>query len=283
MEAILEKELASELEKEKSNENNIKMDNDYSKDEINAIFLNEKISSENNDDILNKIDNLNEKEIKNLEKTKKKNLKLYNELIGEYTFKSLSQSSILPKQSFISSLFKDNEILNMISYNNEFDIYDSQNFYSIFYKYLYSYRDIQISLSDLEIRTNLMKIYIFHILNHIMKRKEEIEINDIIEKLINEDDKNDYKKLDNELFINHDSDFIKDYYNKNKSLKKNNGKEFQIYYKKIKESYSSKDLETTNIKDQGFTYPNEKSIERKNSLNIKDLEGKSFSEINDFF
>ena len=32
MEAILEKELASELEKEKSNENNIKMDNDYSKD-----------------------------------------------------------------------------------------------------------------------------------------------------------------------------------------------------------------------------------------------------------
>ena len=232
MEAILEKELASELEKEKSNENNIKMDNDYSKDEINAIFLNEKISSENNDDILNKIDNLNEKEIKNLEKTKKKNLKLYNELIGEYTFKSLSQNSILPKQSFISSLFKENEILNMISYNNEFDIYDSQNFYSIFYKYLYSYRDIQISLSDLEIRTNLMKIYIFHILNHIMKRKEEIEINDIIEKLINEDDKNDYKKLDNELFINHDSDFIKDYYNKNKSLKKTMEKNFKYIIKK---------------------------------------------------
>jgi len=255
MEAIIEKELASELEKEKNNENNNKFENDYSKDEINEIFINEKISNENNEDILNKINNLNENQIKNLEKIKKKNLKLYNELIGEYIFKSPSQKSILPKQSYISSLFKDNEILNMISYNYEFDIYDSQNFYSIFYKYLYCYRDIQISLSDLEIRTNLMKIYIFHILNHIMKRKEEIEINDIIEKLINEDDKNDYKKLDNELFINHDSDFIKDYYNKNKSLKKNNGKEFQIYYKKINKSYSSKDLETTNIKDQGFTYP----------------------------
>ena len=93
MEAIIEKELASELEKEKNNENNNKFENDYSKDEINEIFINEKISNENNEDILNKIDNLNENQIKNLEKTKKKNLKLYNELIGEYIFKSPLQKT----------------------------------------------------------------------------------------------------------------------------------------------------------------------------------------------
>ena len=55
MEAIIEKELASDLEKEKNNENNNKVDNDYSKEEISEIFINEKISNENNDDILNKI------------------------------------------------------------------------------------------------------------------------------------------------------------------------------------------------------------------------------------
>ena len=254
MEAKIEKEIASKLEKE-NNKDNEKETEEYSKEEINKIYTSEEISNENNEDIFYKIDNLNISEIKNLEKAKIKKIKLYNELIGEYEFKSPLINSILPKQSYISSLFKENEILNLITYNNKLDIHDLENFYPIFYKYLNSYRDIQLSLSDLEIRTNLMKIYIFHILNHVMKRKEEIELNNIIEKIINEDENNEYKQLDKELFINHDNDFIKNYYSQFKKLEKNNGKQFQIYYKKIKEIYTTKDLETTNIKDQGFTYP----------------------------
>ena len=254
MEAKIEKEIASKLEKE-NNKDNEKETEEYSKEEINKIYTSEEISNENNEDIFYKIDNLNINEIKNLEKAKIKKIKLYNELIGEYEFKSPLINSILPKQSYISSLFKENEILNSITYNNKLDIHDLENFYPIFYKYLNSYRDIQLSLSDLEIRTNLMKIYIFHILNHVMKRKEEIELNNIIEKIINEDENNEYKQLDKELFINHDNDFIKNYYSQSKKLEKNNGKQFQIYYKKIKEIYTTKDLETTNIKDQGFTYP----------------------------
>jgi hypothetical protein len=33
-------------------------------------------------------------------------------------------------------------------------------------------------------RGKLMNVYLFHIINHMMKRKEEIEINNRIEKLI---------------------------------------------------------------------------------------------------
>ena len=145
MEAKIEKEIASKLEKE-NNKDNEKETEEYSKEEINKIYTSEEISNENNEDIFYKIDNLKINEIKNLEKAKIKKIKLYNELIGEYEFKSPLINSILPKQSYISSLFKENEILNLITYNNKLDIHDLENFYPIFYKYLNSYRDIQLSL-----------------------------------------------------------------------------------------------------------------------------------------
>ena len=53
-----------------------------------------------------------------------------------------------------------------------------------FFKYLNNYCDISLFNSDLFLRQNLMNIYLFHILNHVLIRKEEIEINNLIEKVL---------------------------------------------------------------------------------------------------
>ena len=170
------------------------------------------------------------------------------------------KENFLYKNSYISNLLKDSEILNLIIYNNEFDIHDQKNFYPLFYKYCNNYRDIQLCCNNLEIRENLMKIYLFHIINHVLKRKEEIEINDNIEKIINNNNNNtNSEKLEKILFRSHEEEFIENYYktnhkyfNNNQAINKNN---FYIFNKIIKKKYSFSDLDTINIKDQGFTSP----------------------------
>ena len=105
-----------------------------------------------------------------------------------------------------------------------------------------------------------MKIYLFHIINHVLKRKEEIEINDNIEKIINNNNNNtNSEKLEKILFRSHEEEFIENYYktnhkyfNNNQAINKNN---FYIFNKIIKKKYSFSDLDTINIKDQGFTSP----------------------------
>ena len=37
------------------------------------------------------------------------------------------------------------------------DIIDKENFYPLFYKYLDTYKDVQVSWNNLEVRTQLMK------------------------------------------------------------------------------------------------------------------------------
>jgi len=262
MEDKIIKELAKQIEKEKEKNNKNLFNENLTKKEINEIYSSEKISNENNIDTYSIINNFSENKIKELSLKKKKLFKFYNEKIGEFSFKSFlsEKENFLYKNSYISNLLKDSEILNLIIYNNEFDIHDQKNFYPLFYKYCNNYRDIQLCCNNLEIRENLMKIYLFHIINHVLKRKEEIEINDNIEKIINNNNNNtNSEKLEKILFRSHEEEFIENYYktnhkyfNNNQAINKNN---FYIFNKIIKKKYSFSDLDTINIKDQGFTSP----------------------------
>ena len=106
-----------------------------------------------------------------------------------------------------------------------------------------------------------MKIYLFHILNHILKRKEEIELNDNIDKLINNTVVTDNQKLNKELFRSHETEFLSEYYTKHVNPKTKlddsySNKDFITYHKEIKEKYENiTDKDEINIKDQGFTSP----------------------------
>ena len=266
MEDKIIKELAKQIEKEKEekiiNNKNLFINENLTKEEINEIYSSEKISNENNIDTYSIINNIPENKIKELSLKKRKVIKLYNEKIGEFLFKSNNFSekeNFLYKNSYISNLLKDSEIINLINYNNKFDIHDEKNFYPLFYKYCNNYRDIQFCCNNLEIRENLMKIYLFHIINHVLKRKEEIEINDNIEKIINENNnKTNSEKLEKILFRSHEEEFIENYYKKNNKYFNNNlpiNNNFFIFNKIIKKKYSFNDLDEINIKDQGFTSP----------------------------
>ena len=46
----------------------------------------------------------------------------------------------------------------------------------------------------------MMKIYLFHILNHIFKRKEQIEVNNNIDKIINDNVTTKEEMATKELF-----------------------------------------------------------------------------------
>ncbi len=174
MEDKIIKELAKQIEKEKEekiiNNKNLFINENLTKEEINEIYSSEKISNENNIDTYSIINNISENKIKELSLKKRKIIKLYNEKIGEFLFKSNNFSekeNFLYKNSYISNLLKDSEIINLINYNNKFDIHDEKNFYPLFYKYCNNYRDIQFCCNNLEIRENLMKIYLFHIIHHV--------------------------------------------------------------------------------------------------------------------
>ena len=266
MEDKIIKELAKQIEKEKEekiiNNKNLFNNENLTKEEINEIYSSEKISNENNIDTYSIINNISENKIKELSLKKRKIIKFYNEKIGEFLFKTNNYSekeNFLYKNSYISNLLKDSEIINLINYNEKFDIHDEKNFYPLFYKYCNNYRDIQFCCNNLEIRENLMKIYLFHIINHILKRKEEIEINDNIEKIINENNNNtNSEKLEKILFRSHEEEFIENYYKKNNKYFNNNlpiNNNFFIFNKIIKKKYSFNDLDEINIKDQGFTSP----------------------------
>jgi len=106
-----------------------------------------------------------------------------------------------------------------------------------------------------------MKIYLFHILNHLLKRKEEIELNDNIDKIINTILITDNQKLNKELFRSHENEFLFEYYTKHVNPKTKlddsySNKNFITYHKEIKEKYDDiNDKDNINIKDQGFTCP----------------------------
>ena len=219
MERKIEEQLVQELEEAK----NGKDENNKNKEELTENDIKEQYS-------LNNINESNiiqdptyehftkdENSIKIIKSKKIKKYKLFNFFIGEYEYKDRNQDLSLNKYTYISRWFKDvniSEIEKLIIYDNSHPIFDSQNFYPLFYKYLSSYKDIQVSWPDSEIRKNLMKIYLFHILNHLLKRKEEIELNDNIDKIINTTLITDNKKLNKELFRSHENEFLFEYYTK---------------------------------------------------------------------
>lgn len=140
-----------------------------------------------------------------------------------------------------------------------------------FFKYLTNYSDITITNSDLFLRQGLMNIYLFHILNHLLIRKEEIEINNCLERLLkNKQNKSINNILKEEFLKNPDEEFLEKYI-KSKELtnfsKNEFFKEFSYSTLKIKKIINEINLNSANnkdesgnliyeqIKDQGFTFP----------------------------
>lgn len=266
MERKIEEQLVQELEEGKNGKDN----NDNKKEELTTDEIKENYSLNTiNGSLLTQDPTYvhytkDENSIKIIKSKKIKKYKLYNYFIGEYEYKDKNEDLSLNKYTYISRWFKDvdiSEIEKLISYNNKEGVYDIQNFYPIFYKYLSNYKDIQVNWNEAEIRKNLMKIYLFHILNHLMKRKEEIELNDNIDKIINTTVMTDNQKINKELFRSHESEFLFEYYTKHVNPKTKlddsyNNKDFITYHKEIKESYDNLDnKDDINIKDQGFTSP----------------------------
>ena len=266
MERKIEEQLVQELEEAK----NGKDENNKNKEELteNDIKGQYSINNINESNIIQDPTyehfTKDENSIKIIKSKKIKKYKLFNFFIGEYEYKDRNQDLSLNKYTYISRWFKDvniSEIEKLIIYDNSHPIFDSQNFYPLFYKYLSSYKDIQVSWPDSEIRKNLMKIYLFHILNHLLKRKEEIELNDNIDKIINTTLITDNQKLNKELFRSHENEFLFEYYTKHVNPKTKlddsyKNQDFITYHKEIKKNYENSDnKDNINIKDQGFTSP----------------------------
>ena len=266
MERKIEEQLVQELEESKKDkDNNDTNKGDLTKEEIkeqyslNTINKSNKILEQTYEHFTK-----DENSIKIMKSKKTKKYKFYNFFIGEYEYKSPNEDLSLNKYTYISRWFKDvniTEIEKLITYNSAKEIYENENFYPLFYKYLSSYKDIQVNYNDSEIRMTLMKIYLFHILNHLLKRKEEIELNDNIDKIINTTIITDNQKLNKELFISHENEFLKEYYTKHVNPKTKlddsfTNKDFITYHKEIKNNYENiENKDDINIKDQGFTSP----------------------------
>ena len=266
MERKIEEQLVQELEEAKNGKDN----NDNNKEELTTNEIKENYSLNTiNESILTNDPTYehftkDENSIKIIKSKKIKKYKLYNYFIGEYDYKDRNEDLSLNKYTYISRWFKDvdiSEIEKLITYKYTEGAYDNENFYPLFYKYLSNYKDIQVNWNDAEIRKNLMKIYLFHILNHLMKRKEEIELNDNIDKIINTTVMTDNQKINKELFRSHESEFLFEYYTKHVNPKTKlddsyNNKDFITYHKEIKKSYENlENKDDINIKDQGFTSP----------------------------
>ena len=266
MEALIEKELILNLEKSNNANNNsnriyinslpenidiYKLPSSYSTD----IISDEKTKNEDNTKL--HYDKTNEDTIKKVIKTKEKKFKMFTQYFGDYYYKTKQYPfSPLNRQCYISSKLYDNtEMKEMLHYNNEYIIHDNNNFLPLFFKYLDNYRDIQINAGDYEKRHDMMKVYLFHILNHILKRKEEIEVNNNIYNVVNDESMNTTEAITKELFRSHDAEFIAKYHKEHSSSQVNNNDEFIKYQMNIKSKYSTKDNDTVNIKDQGFTCP----------------------------
>ena len=266
MERKIEEQLVQELEESKKEKDN----NDINKEDItdNEIkehyTLNTIQESKTIKDPTYENFNRDENSIKIMKSKKSKKYKLYNFFIGEYEYKSQNDDLSLNQYTYISRWFKDvniTDIEKLITYNKSKEIFERENFYPLFYKYLSSYKDIQVNYNDSEIRKSLMKIYLFHILNHLLKRKEEIELNDNVDKIINTTIITDNQKLNKDLFISHENKFLNEYYTKhvNPKTKLNDSypnKDFITYHKEIKNNYENiENKDDINIKDQGFTSP----------------------------
>ena len=265
MERKIEEQLVQELEESKKEKDNDINKEDITNNEIKEHYTLNTIQESNKiKDLTYENFNRDENSIKILKSKKLKKYKLYNFFIGEYEYKSQKEDLSLNQYTYISRWFKDvniSDVEKLITYNKSKEIFERENFYPLFYKYLSNYKDIQVNYNDSEIRKSLMKIYLFHILNHLLKRKEEIELNDNIDKIINTTIITDNQKLNKDLFISHENEFLNEYYTKHVNPKTKlddsyPNKDFITYHKEIKNNYENiENKDDINIKDQGFTSP----------------------------
>ncbi len=198
----------------------------------------------------------------NLGKENRLNAKmsLFNETVGifkyHYNSNLLKPAKTFQKRSLISKhLLEKDEMLESILPSQD-DLNYSESFNFRIFKILDSYSDLSFAHSDLQLRQKMMKIYLFHILNHIMKRKEEIEYDDHIEKLIEKSTNKSTKDiLEEDLFINQEQTFLKEYEAGLKNFALNKEDYFEEYKvkNKYKSNYAEEDFDL--IKDQGFTSP----------------------------
>lgn len=199
-----------------------------------------------------------------------KKFNLFNEKVGSYSFQLNSNFITEPRKFAKSSsiakyLLAQQETLNNIlplPLSSKLDLNFSEFFNFRFFKYLDSYSDVLLQHSDLQMRGKLMNVYLFHIINHMMKRKEEIEINNRIEKLIERATNKVYsenKILKEELFINEDEEFLKSYIKD--SQMKNFAENREDYFEefrirgKFKPNFDYNVDDYKLIQDQGFTSP----------------------------
>ena len=265
MERKIEEQLVQELEESKKEKDNDINKEDITNNEIKEHYTLNTIQESNKiKDLTYENFNRDENSIKILKSKKLKKYKLYNFFIGEYEYKSQKEDLSLNQYTYISRWFKDvniSDVEKLITYNKSKEIFERENFYPLFYKYLSSYIDIKVNYNDSEIRKSLMKIYLFHILNHLLKRKEEIELNDNVDKIINTTIITDNQKLNKDLFISHENEFLNEYYTKHVNPKTKlddsySNKDFITYHKEIKNNYENiENKDDINIKDQGFTSP----------------------------
>jgi hypothetical protein len=187
-------------------------------------------------------------------------ISLFNETVGtfnyQYNSNIIKQPKSFTKRSLISKhLLDKDEMLESILPSQE-DLNFSEAFNFRVFKILDSYSDLSFAHSDLQLRQKMMKTYLFHILNHILKRKEEIEYDDHIEKLIEKSSHNNHKSiLEEDLFINQEQNFLKGYETGIKNFAANKEDYFEEY--KVKNKYKStyEDGDYELIKDSGFTSP----------------------------
>lgn len=252
-ENLIENELIKKIDKKnQKNENQIKAIKDFDKENL------------TNDEIDTFQQHLNKLSIQNniLNEKNLKTFNYFNQKFGEYTFvgKEKNNFSI---QSQISKNLHKAEILDKLFPDlpkspKEIDLELDLNFNFRFFKYLESYNNIFFNSSDIVLRQELLSTYIFHILNHISKRKEQIQVNDAIHRLYNLNIESTKTQLKETLFENDDLTFLNKYNNELISYHNDYFKEF-----KIKNYVSMKTLEDIKanteidelVKDQGFTSP----------------------------
>ena len=167
MERKIEEQLVQELEKSKNDKDNDLVEKDLTDNEIKELYTSNTINESSDiPDTTSQNFNQDENTIKILRTKKNKKYKLYNHLIGEFEYNDKNGNLSLNKYTNISRWFKDvdiSEVEKLITYQENYDIIDKENFYPLFYKYLDSYKDVQVSWNNLEVRTQLMKIYLFHV------------------------------------------------------------------------------------------------------------------------
>jgi hypothetical protein len=246
-EEAIEKELLNKISKKEVVAEKVEK-KEYAKEQLNEI-----------EEIVNdcfKHFNMSSEEISKISQNKKIKKDYFNETFGSYLFNSFQDNNLNNSSKLSKFLIAKEDFIKTISINKKLSDLDiSENFYPRIFKYLDNYRDIYLNNSDLAIRQNFMNTYLFHILNHVLKRKEEIEVNNKLEKIYNTkvDQRNNKlsknKEIEKEFLKDKDEEMFKAY---NNEVLFSANEYFSQYHKQVD---LNKCEDFDKLKDQGFTTP----------------------------